>query len=260
MFGCGVTTTHLLKSTKGVGQMTVETNSDGGRVDVVLSRPDVHNAIDLDTWDRLAEVADEIAATPDIRVVVFRGEGASFSSGIDTTMFGAIASPQDLIARAQAPYRKIAALEMPTIAAVHGHAYGAGLQLALVCDIRVVTSDAKLGLLEARYGLIPDLGATARLADLVGPGNAMKMMWLAEKIDGETAGRLGLAEVLTAPDDLTATVDDLATRLAAAPPLVVAAVKRLVSSARTVSFETAMDEVGAAQKVILKKGFQAPVG
>ena len=220
----------------------------GDRADLVLRRPDVLNAMDWTVFDGLAAAADQVAAS-DARVLVVRGEGRSFSSGIDFNVFGEVQeSPTQMIARAQAGFRKIAALEIPTIAAVKGHALGAGLQLALACDLRVVASDASLGLLEHRFGIVPDLCGTHRLPLLVGPGRAKRMIWLAEKIDGEEAGRIGLAEWVVASNDLDATVDELARTVAAAPPLAVREVKKLVDEAHRRSVEEGMDGEAAAQE------------
>jgi enoyl-CoA hydratase/carnithine racemase len=232
--------------------MSVEVAFDNKRATITLRRPEVLNAMNRDVFEGLARAADEIAAADDVRCVVVTGEGRSFSSGIDTTSFGeAQGAPPETIARAQAGFRRIGALPVPTIAAVKGHALGAGLQLALACDIRVVASDAQLGLLEAKYGLVPDLGGTQRLPALVGPGRAKKMIWLAERIDGTEAGRIALAEVVVGADEVDAAAEELAARIEAAPPLVVRDVKRLVSVAAAVPLDRGMDEEAAAQKTML---------
>ncbi len=231
--------------------MAVRLSVEQGRADIVLDRPDVHNAMNWEVFERLAQVAHEISRNDEVRVVVVSGSGQSFSSGIDTTTFRNSLPPGDLIAQAQEGFRRLAALPVPTVAAVRGHAYGAGMQLALVCDLRVVTSDARLGLLEAKYGLIPDLGGTHRLPALAGPAVAKKMMWLAERIDGAEAGARRIAEIVVAPEELDATIDELALRLAAAPPLVAREVKRLVDGAGRVTFTQAMDEVATAQEKVM---------
>lgn len=226
----------------------VDVEIEGSRADLILRRSDVLNAMDWTVFDGLAEAADRVAAG-DARVLVVRGEGRSFSSGIDFNVFGQVqGSPSTMIARAQAGFRKIAALEIPTIAAVQGHALGAGLQLALACDLRVVASDASLGLLEHRFGIVPDLCGTHRLPTLVGPGRAKRMIWFAERIDGEEAGRIGLAEWVVAPTELDETVSAIAERLAAAPPLAVQAVKKLVDAAHLRTLEQGMDGEAAVQK------------
>ena len=222
------------------------------RVDLILSRPEVLNAMDFSVFDSLAAAVDEIAAMDGARVVVVRGEGRSLSSGIDTSTFGELTgTPDERIERAQAPFRKLTALAIPTIAMVQGHALGAGLQLALACDLRVVAEDASLGLLEGKYGIIPDLGGTQRLPLLVGPGWAKRMIWLAERIDGTTAGRIRLAEIVVTAAELETAVDDLAQRIASAPPLATKEAKRLVEMAGTVPHAAGMDEEARAQLGLL---------
>ena len=232
--------------------MVVRVSIDGRRADLVLDRADVLNAMNWDVFDAIAAAVDEIAVAEDVRVVVVSGEGRSFSSGIDTSTFGDLTGmPAERITRAQAGNRKLAALPIPTIAKVHGHALGAGLQLALMCDVRVVSEDSSLGLLEGKYGIIPDLGGTQRLPLLVGPGWAKKMIWLTERIDGVTAGRIGLAEVVVPDDELDAAVDDLASRIASAPPLATRQAKLLVELAGTVPLNEGMDEEARSQTALL---------
>lgn len=229
----------------------IEMEIQGARADVVLNRPDVLNAMDFEVFDRLAGIAGELAVS-EARVVVFSGAGRSFSAGIDVSSLGSVAgTPAENIARAQAGFRKIAALPMPTLAKVHGHALGAGLQLALACDLRVVTTDATLGLLEANYGLIPDLGGSTRLPQLVGTGRAKAMIWLAEKIDGSRAGEIGLAEWVAAPDELDRVVDDLATRLARAPFTPTRRAKALVDGAPFLPYAEGMDREAEAQEACM---------
>lgn len=232
--------------------MTVDVTFSGYRADLVLRRPELLNAMDFDVFDALAKATEELATHDDVRVLVISGEGRSFSSGIDTSTFGELTgTPAERIERAQAAFRNTASLPMPTIAKVQGHALGAGLQLALACDLRVVAEDASLGLLEGKYGIIPDLGGTQRLPLLVGTGWAKKMIWLAERIDGVTAGRIGLAEIVVPAADLDKTVDDLADRMAAAPPLATRQAKKLVDLAGTVPHDAGMDEEAKAQMDLL---------
>ena len=226
----------------------VSLSIEGARADLRLDRPDVLNAMNFEVFDGLAAAADELAPRDDVRVVVVTGAGRSFSSGIDLSAIGDIGgSSEETVARAQAGFRKIAALPMPTIASVQGHAYGAGLQLALACDLRVVASDAKLGLLEARYGLIPDLCGSNRLPNLVGTGRAKKMIWLAETVTATEAGSIGLAEVVVPPEELSKATDELAERLIAAPATPVREAKKLIDAARQRSLEEGMDAEAAAQ-------------
>ena len=226
----------------------IEVSFDGTRADIRLNRPEVLNAMSFEVFDALAAACDQIRGRDDIEVVVVSGEGRSFSSGIDLNSFGEVAgSPRDGIARAQAGFRKLADLPMPTIAAVRGHALGAGLQVALACDIRVVTEDASLGLLEMRYGIIPDLGGSNLLPRLIGSGRAKKMIWLAERIDGREAERIGLAEICVPASDLDKTVDELAERIGEPPHLAKRMSKRVIDLSYLVGTSAGMDNEAEAQ-------------
>jgi enoyl-CoA hydratase/carnithine racemase len=227
---------------------SVEVTITGPRADLRLRRPDVLNAMDMEVFDGLAAAADRLADEPDVRVVVVSGEGRAFSAGIDVSAIGGIGgSTEDTVARAQAGFRKIAALPMPTVAMLHGFAFGAGLQLALACDLRVMSETCKVGLLEANFGLIPDLIGSTRLPQIVGSGLAKKMIWLAERIDGIEAGRIGLAEVVVAEGDLQAATDELAGRLAEAPVTPVREAKKLIDGSASLSVTDGMDAEAAAQ-------------
>jgi enoyl-CoA hydratase len=225
----------------------VDVTFDGVRADLTLRRPDVLNAMDWSVFDGLSAAVDRIAAS-DARVVVVSGEGRSFCSGIDFNVFGELTqNPVEMVARAQAGFRKLAALPIPTVAAVQGHALGAGLQLALACDLRVASDDVSLGLLEHRFGIVPDLCGTHRLPLLVGPARAKKMIWLMEKLDAAEALRIGLVELVVPADELRSTVDGLADRIGGAPPLAVQAVKGLIDAAHRRTLDEGMNAEGDAQ-------------
>lgn len=227
----------------------VELVVDPPRADLVLRRPAVLNAIDLETFDRLADRASEIARLADVRVVVVRGEGRSFSSGIDVSALPAMmGTPAEMIARAQEGFRRMAALPLPTIAAIQGHALGAGLQVALACDLRIAEEGAVLGLLEANYGLVPDLGGSTILPRLVGPARAKKMIWLAEKVSAEEAHEIGLVDVVAPKGALDAEVDRLAEQLGAAPAVPAREAKALIDRAHVHDTQTGMDAEAAAQE------------
>lgn len=226
----------------------VELSFDGARADLRLNRPEVLNAMSFEVFDAFAGATDEIGARDDVHVVVVSGAGRSFCSGIDLSALGEFSGTlEETIARAQAGFRKLAALPMPTVAAVQGHALGAGLQVALMCDLRIVATDASLGLLEMRYGLIPDLGGSTKLPHLVGAARAKKMIWLTERVDGTEAERIGLAELSVPAAELNATVDTIAERLAQPPHVAKRAAKRLIEGSHLLTQEQGMDAEASAQ-------------
>src|SRR3954470_1211202 len=186
------------------------------RVDAVgwlrLNRPDKLNAFSILMWEEMRRLGRELHDDPELRALIVIGNGRAFSSGIDTTVFtapagdgiesGDDAGPPhahpaiDGILRAQDAYSWLESARYPTIAAVRGYAFGAGLQLALACDIRVFARGTQVGLLEHKYGILPDLGGTQRLPRVVGPGKAKELIWTAARIDADEAYRIGLCERL----------------------------------------------------------------
>ena len=220
----------------------------GGAVGrLVLDRPDKLNAFTVEMWREMRELGAALLADPgDLRALVVIGEGRAFSSGIDTSVFTSDRGIDEVLAgeaprhanpviagilAAQDAYTWLEEAPFATIAAVRGHALGAGLQLALACDIRIVARGTKLGLLEFKYGIIPDLGGTQRLPRLVGSGKAKELIFTAARIDAEEAGRIGLAERVVADEELEEVAGDLAREIAAQPPLAVRGAKRAVNTA-----------------------------
>lgn len=122
-------------------------------------------------------------------------------------------------------------LACPSIAAVQGHAYGAGLQLAIACDFRVFGRNAKVGLTETRYGILPDMGATVRLPRIVGESRARELILFGEVIDSAEALRIGLANRVVADADVLSAAAELAVRLAGQPPLAIQGARRAIDAA-----------------------------
>ena len=214
---------------------------------VRLNRPDRLNAFTPEMWSELRTLGRELLADPgDIRVLVVSGEGRAFSSGIDTSVFSSGFGVTDLddgtparhedpsvnaILTAQDAYNWLAEVPFVTVAAIRGFALGAGLQLALACDIRIAARGTRLGLLELQYGILPDLGGTQRLPRIVGVGKAIELITTAAKIDADEALRIGLVERVVSDEELWETADDLAATIASQPPLAVRGAKRAVHAA-----------------------------
>jgi enoyl-CoA hydratase/carnithine racemase len=227
---------------------TLRFERDGHIGRLTLARPEKLNSFTIEMWRELGELGAALTADPgDLRVVVVTGEGRAFSSGIDTSVFTADRSASDLstvapgsrhpdptvegVLSAQDSYTWLEEGPFASIAAVRGYALGAGLQLALACDIRVMARGTKVGLLELKYGIIPDLGGTQRLPRLVGPAMAKELIFTAAQIDAEEAERIGLVEHVVADEELEERVDALAELIAAQPPLAVRAAKHAVNVA-----------------------------
>lgn len=187
---------------------------------VTIDRSDVRNAMSLDVFDQLGKQAERAGADPDVRAVMVTGAGGSFSSGIDVSTFataGGDGMTDAFIARLQASFTAFEELDKPVLAAIEGHCYGAGIQLAAACHVRAVAPSARLSVLERRWGLVPDLGGCVRLPRLVGLGRATELAMTARVVDAEEAVRIGLAEIALDGNDPQSEALDVARDLARAP-------------------------------------------
>lgn len=206
---------------------------DGAIARVSLARADKLNALTLEMLGDLADTAHRLGADRNLRAVILSGEGESFCAGLD---FASALSDRTDLAKAFVPrpwrgtntfqeacyaWRR---LDVPVIAAVHGNCLGGGLQIALGADFRFTTPQARWSVLEAKWGLIPDMAGIRLLADQIGMADAKRLTMTAEIISGTEADRLGLA---TAVDDPMAAAEELAATIATRSPDAVAAAKRL---------------------------------
>ncbi|WP_222196065.1 enoyl-CoA hydratase/isomerase family protein [Modestobacter italicus] len=204
----------------------VRTARDGAVLTVTLDRADQLNAQTPETWAALRAVGESL--DEQVRVVVVRGAGRAFSAGLDRTLFSAEpgvagglgelgAMPAELaqerIRGYQAGFRWLRSPGIVSIAAVQGHAIGAGAQLALACDLRVFTEDAQLRLPETTLGLVPDLTGTSTLVELVGYSRAVEICLTGRAVGAAEAVSTGLANVAVPADQLDATVAELTAAL-----------------------------------------------
>lgn len=188
---------------------------------MTLSRPERLNAQTPHTWIWLRRVGLDLPGP--VRVVVVRGAGRAFSAGLDRAMFSvdgvdgapglmalAAAPAEDAIATIagyQEAFGWLARPDLVSVAAVQGHAIGAGFQLALACDLRVVADDAQFSMAETSLGLVPDLGGTKRLVELVGYSRATEICLTGRRVAADEALRIGLASAVVPGDDLDGAVD-----------------------------------------------------
>jgi len=214
-----------------------------GVADVRMTRADKMNAIDAEMFTALGEAGRALAQDKSVRAVVLSGEGRAFCAGLDMGSFAAMAGPrsgggggsEQLFERSQsgANRAQLAAwvwqeLPVPVIAAIHGVAYGGGLQIALGADLRLVTPDARLSVMEVKWGLIPDMSGTQTLRRLVRDDIAKELTFTGRVVSGAEAVALGLAtRVSEKPlDDALA----LAREIASKSPDAVRAAKKLLQA------------------------------
>lgn len=187
---------------------------------ITIARPEKKNAMSLEVFDRLGEAAERASEDGDVGAVVVTGRGGTFSSGIDVSVFGGQADEGislDFIARLQSSFTAFEDCAKPTVAAISGYCFGAGIQLAVACHLRAVAPDAQLSVLEARWGLIPDLGGTYRLPRLVGLGRATELVLTTRRVGAAEALRIGLAEIELGADDPLGEAVAFAAALASGP-------------------------------------------
>ena len=217
---------------------------DGAVATVILDRPNRLNAQTPLTWAALRSIGSALPGT--VRVVVVRGNGRAFSAGLDRSMFTgpptgvpsltdlAAMDPHDasgVIAGYQAAFGWLSRPDIISIAAVQGHAVGAGFQLALACDLRVVAEDAVFTMAEVGLGLVPDLGGTRRLVELVGYSRAMDLCVTARPVGAQEAMQLGLVTRLVPVGELTTATDELVRAVVARPRDAVIETKALLAKA-----------------------------
>jgi len=207
---------------------TLRAEKADGVATITLQRPERLNAYSVEMRDELWECTGWLALDPDLRGCVFRGAGTSFCSGADLAEFGT--APSVVRARAirsnRALWTRILELPQVTVAALHGYVLGAGLELALACDLCVVARGARLGMPETGLGFIPPAGGTQLLPRTIGVGAAKRLLYTREHVSADEAVRLGLAARLAdGPDEAFAEATALARAAAQLAPERVAALK-----------------------------------
>jgi enoyl-CoA hydratase/carnithine racemase len=199
-------------------------------VTLTLDRPEVLNAYDRAMRDAIFGALEWLHAEPEVSVLVVRGNGRAFSTGGDLSEFGTAPSPVRArdVRRQRDVWRLWSTLPCVSIAAVHGHAVGGGLEMALLCDLIVCAHDARLALPETGLGLVPGVGGTQTLPRAIGAARAADVLLAGVALDGRTAARIGLAQRSVPAPRLRATADRLARCVAALDPTLVRATKACV--------------------------------
>jgi enoyl-CoA hydratase/carnithine racemase len=216
----------------------------GAVVRITLDRPSRRNAQRPETWHTLDAIGRALPG--DVRVVVVTGAGPSFSAGIDLAVLSEMAShglagvpDEDTIASYQVGFTWLSRPDLVTVAAVAGHAVGAGFQLALACDLRILAEDAQFTMAETSRGLVPDLTGTEALVHHIGYARALEVCLTGRRIGAAEAKELGLANLVVPRDQLEAATDDLVAALLAAPREASIETKALLLLARASESERA---------------------
>jgi enoyl-CoA hydratase/carnithine racemase len=233
---------------------TIHIEDRGAVRRLVLGRPEKRNAMNEELVRALGEALEETAADESVRVVVIRGEGPMFSSGMDLGALQGLSEHPEMLRPFRSGILRAFNLveEMPkaTICQIHGACIGGALELALACDMRVMAEDAVAGLLEARIGLLPDVGGCSRLPAVVGLGVAKELVMTGKVVDGREAHRIGLANRVAPSEELDAATETLCGELLACAPLAVGLAKRVLDAAAKPALAATLEQEVTSQQVL----------
>lgn len=218
---------------------TVIYEKEGPIARVILNRPEVLNAYNTVMRDELWEVLSAVREDADVRAVVFSGAGRAFCAGADLREFGQAPSPTAgrRIRFARDVWTLLHGLDVPTVAALHGHVFGSGLEMALLCDLRVAAEGTEFGMPEVQLGLIPAAGGTQTLSRVCGIGTALDLLLTGRRIDAAEGLRLRLVEWVVPAEQLLARAEEMAAGLAALDPEAVRSVRRAVREGQDLPLE-----------------------
>jgi enoyl-CoA hydratase/carnithine racemase len=239
---------------------------------ITLNRPEKRNAISFEMLEEITRMVEDLVIDPDVRVIIVKGEGKVFSAGVDfNSLAGLVGRFMPDTAAGGAPIRadisrfqnllnRLETIEIPIICAMHNRAYGLGVEFSLVCDIRLMSDDCLWGMQELKFGIIPDLGGTARLSRVVGQSRAMEILMTGKMYSAQQALDWGIVSYIYPPDRLFAEAESLARDIIKMAPLAVGAAKRVIKRGEGVDLMTHLDmEVGMQSMLLRTEDFKEGV-
>lgn len=216
---------------------------DGAVAHISLNRPQVVNAYNIQMRDDFSEALSAVQLDAEVRALLITGEGRGFCAGADLTEFGA--APSQVIARRvrweRDVWGQLVNLDKPIVAAVHGYCIGSGLEIALLCDLRIAAKGTDFALPEVQLGMIPAAGGTQTLPRVAGESRALDLLLTGRRIETEEALGMGLVTRMAAPESLRDEAWQLASELAKLPAEAVAALKRLLCHGSDLTLPQALD-------------------
>ncbi len=230
-----------------------------GIATITLNQPERRNPMSPELMALLPQVLTEIQSDPQVRCVIVTGAGRSFSAGADFRTLAGLVSETGIdgvagihagIQQLYAAFLPLGELQVPTIAAINGAAVGGGLGIALLCDIRIVAEDAKIGANFARLGIHPGLGISGRLPRLIGQEAAAELLFTGKLIRGSEAAAMGLARRAVPKEQVLHEAMQLAREIAAAAPLAVRAIKQTLRTSGTEDLSAVLQREALAQAIL----------
>jgi len=221
---------------------------------IELRRAEKRNAFNAELIQALGTAVEDAAADESVRVVILRGDGPMFSSGMDLNDLRDLAENPEGLRRFRRPilqwWNLLEEMPKPTICQIHGAALGGAFELAAACDFRTMAEDAVAGIMEVRVGLLPDVGGCSRLPSLVGLGNAKELIMTGKVIDGREAHRIGFANRVAPADELDSVTEAFANELLGAAPRAVGLAKRIMDAAAKPALALTLEQEVAAQETL----------
>jgi enoyl-CoA hydratase/carnithine racemase len=231
----------------------VQTEDRGAVRHVVMTRSEKRNAMNGEMVLALGEAFRDAAADDSVRVLVIRGDGPMFSSGMDLGSLADLSEDPSTLrpfrSEALRAWNHLEEMTKPTIVQIHGACIGGAMELSLAADMRVMAEDAVCGLLETRIGLLPDLGGCSRLPAVVGLGRAKELIMTGRVIDGHEAHRIGYANRIAPSADLDAAVQGLCDELLACAPLAVGLAKRVMDASAKPALAATLEQEVTVQEL-----------
>jgi enoyl-CoA hydratase/carnithine racemase len=235
----------------------VRTEDRGPVRHVVLNRPEKRNAFHGELVLALGAALRAAADDTEVRCVVLRGEGPAFSAGMDVAALAEISRAPDRLRTFRreclAAWNLAEEMAKPVVGQIHGACLGGAMELALACDLRVLSEDAVMGLPETRLGLVPDVGGSSRLPQVVGLGRAKELVMTGRTVGAEEALRIGLANRVAAVERLEATTGELVDELLAASTHAVGLAKRLLDASARPALSTTLELEVIAQELSARR-------
>lgn len=238
----------------------LEYSVEDGVGTILLNRPHRKNAFTMEMIDQWAQILRDVRTDPGVRVVVVTGAGDAFCSGVDLGQYSGrgegsrrptpLERKEQLTERIHRVAYALEDLDKPVIAAVNGVAVGAGMDMALMCDMRIMARSARLSEGYIRVGLVPGDGGCYYLPRLIGTARALELLLTGDFIDADEAFRLGIANQVVDDAGLAAAVATLARKLAGAPPVAVRTIKRAVYQSARADLRTALDLISSHMAVV----------